>query len=57
MLNRYFTQLYIPSGQRVTVDENHINMIKFASAADETYQTVVRYLKAWVDSISELHSK
>ncbi|KAF8530881.1 hypothetical protein BDD12DRAFT_914734 [Trichophaea hybrida] len=43
------------SEMRVPVEENHTNMVKFASTEDPTYQTVVRYLKEWVDSISELY--
>jgi len=53
MVNRFSAQLYIPTEQRVPVEENHTNMIKFASAEDRTYRTVVRYLKEWVDSITE----
>jgi hypothetical protein len=53
MVNRFSAQLYIPTEQRVPVEENHTNMVKFASADNRTYRTVVRYLKEWVDSITE----
>ncbi|KAF8535039.1 hypothetical protein BDD12DRAFT_754194, partial [Trichophaea hybrida] len=53
MVNRFSAQLFIPSEQRVPVEENHTNMVKFASAEDRTYRTVVRYLKEWVDSITK----
>jgi hypothetical protein len=56
MVNRFSAQLYIPTEQRVPVEENHTNMVKFASAEDRTYRTVVRYLKEWVDSITESNS-
>jgi len=53
MVNRFSAQLYIPTEERVPVEENHTNMVKFASAEDRTYQTVVRHLKKWVDNIIE----
>ncbi|KAF8544651.1 hypothetical protein BDD12DRAFT_906355 [Trichophaea hybrida] len=53
MVNRFSAQLYIPTEQRVPVEENHTNMVKFASAEDRTYRTVVRYMKVWVDNITE----
>jgi hypothetical protein len=56
MVNRFSAQLFIPYEQRVPVEENHTNMVKFASAEDRTYQTVVGYLKEWVDSITESES-
>ncbi|KAF8241219.1 hypothetical protein K440DRAFT_665405, partial [Wilcoxina mikolae CBS 423.85] len=54
MVKRFSAQLYIPTEQRVPVKENHTNMVKFASAEDGTYRTVVRYLKEWVESITQL---
>ncbi|KAF8542396.1 hypothetical protein BDD12DRAFT_802949 [Trichophaea hybrida] len=56
IVNRFSAQLFIPCEQRVPVEENHTNMVKFASAEDRTYRTVVRYLKEWVDSITESES-
>jgi len=53
MVNRFSSQLYIPNEQRVPVDENHTNMVKFASAENPTYRTVVRYLMVWVNSITK----
>jgi hypothetical protein len=53
MVKRFSAQLYIPIEERVPVEENHTNMVKFASEEDRTYQTVLRYLKEWVDSIHE----
>ena len=51
MVNRFSAQLYIPTEERVPVEENHTNMVKFASAEDRTYRTVVRHLKKWADNI------
>jgi hypothetical protein len=53
MVKRFSAQLYIPHEQRVPVDVNHINMVKFASANDSTYRTVVRYLQEWVGGIAD----
>ncbi|KAF8533477.1 hypothetical protein BDD12DRAFT_760777 [Trichophaea hybrida] len=53
MVKRVSAQLYIPTEQRVPVEANHTNIVKFASAEDRTYQTVVRYLKEWVHSITK----
>lgn len=53
MVKPFSAQLYIPTEKPVPVYENHSNMVKFASAEDRTYLTVVRYLKEWVDSIAE----
>ncbi|KAF8538749.1 hypothetical protein BDD12DRAFT_841187, partial [Trichophaea hybrida] len=53
MVKRFSAQLCIPTEQRVPVKENHINMVKFASAQDGTYRTVIRYLKEWVESITQ----
>jgi hypothetical protein len=53
MVKRFSAQLYIPTEERIPVARNHINMVKFASAEDETYQTVARYLTGWVKSITE----
>ena len=53
MVYRFSAQLYIPTEQRVPVEQSHSNMVKFSSAEDRTYRTVVRYLKEWVDSITE----
>jgi len=50
MVKRLSAQLYIPTEQRVPVEQIHTNMVKFASAEDPTYLTVVRYLKGWIDS-------
>jgi len=50
MVKRLSAQLYIPTEQRVPVEQTHTNMVKFASAEDPTYLTVVRYLKGWIDS-------
>jgi hypothetical protein len=51
MVKRFSALLYLSTEQRVPVEESHTNMVKFASAEDSTYQTVVRYLKQCVDSI------
>lgn len=51
MVKPFSAQLYISHEQRVPVDVNHTNMVKFASADDSTYRTVVRYLKEWVEGI------
>ncbi|KAF8534445.1 hypothetical protein BDD12DRAFT_895913 [Trichophaea hybrida] len=51
IVKRFSAKLYIPNEQRVPVKENHTNMVKFASVNDPTYETVVRCLKEWVDSI------
>ncbi|KAF8535741.1 hypothetical protein BDD12DRAFT_891916 [Trichophaea hybrida] len=56
MVSRFSAQLYIPTEKRVPVEENHSNMVKFASAEDRTYRTVVRYVKGWVDSIIESYA-
>jgi hypothetical protein len=53
MVKRFSAQLYIPTEHRILVEENHTNMAKFASAEDPKYRTVVRYLKEWIDSITE----
>jgi hypothetical protein len=53
MVSRFSAQLYIPTEQRIPVEENHTNMVKFASAENQTYQTVARYLNEWVESIDE----
>jgi hypothetical protein len=53
MVKRFSAQLYIPIEQRIPVAKNHTNMVKFASAEDETYQTVARYLTEWMKSITE----
>ncbi|KAF8252006.1 hypothetical protein K440DRAFT_578369, partial [Wilcoxina mikolae CBS 423.85] len=56
MVSRFSTQLYVPTEQRVPVEENHSNMVKFASAEDRTYRTVLRYVKGWVDSLTESYA-
>ncbi|KAF8539827.1 hypothetical protein BDD12DRAFT_909826 [Trichophaea hybrida] len=56
MVKRFSAQLYIPTEQRIPVAKNHTNMVKFASAEDETYQTVARYLTEWVKSITESYA-
>lgn len=53
MVKRFSAQLYIPTEHRIPVEENHLDMVKFASTEDPTYRTVVRYLQEWVDSIME----
>jgi len=53
MVKRFSALLYLSTEQRVPVEESHTNMVKFASAEDSTYQTVVRYLMECVDSITE----
>jgi hypothetical protein len=53
MVKRFSAQLSLPIEERVPVEANHTNMVKFASAQDPTYRTVVRYLKEWVDSVAE----
>jgi hypothetical protein len=53
MVSHFSAQLYVPTEKRVPVEENHSNMVKFASAEDRTYRTIVRYMKGWVDSITE----
>jgi hypothetical protein len=52
MVKRFSALLYIPNEQRVPVEKNHLNIVKFASAQDPTYRTVVGYLKTWVVSIT-----
>jgi hypothetical protein len=51
MVQRFSALLYIPTEERVPVDENHTNMVRFVSAEDRTYRIVVRYLKEWVEDI------
>jgi hypothetical protein len=51
MVKRFSAQLFIPNEERVPANANHSNMVKFASAQDQTYKTVLRHLKKWVDSI------
>jgi hypothetical protein len=53
MVKRFSAQLYIPTEHRVPVHKDHTNMVKFASATDPTYQTVVRHLHEWVNTIAE----
>jgi hypothetical protein len=53
IVKRFSAQLYLPIEERVPVEANHMNMIKFASAQDRTYRIVVRYVQGWVDSITE----
>jgi hypothetical protein len=53
VVNRFSAQLYIPTEERVPIEENHMNMVKFASAEDRTYRIVVRHLKEWVNTITE----
>ncbi|KAF8531694.1 hypothetical protein BDD12DRAFT_914648, partial [Trichophaea hybrida] len=56
MVKRFSAQLYIPTEQRIPVEENHTNMVKFASAEDRTYRTVIRYLQGWVDGIIDSYA-
>ncbi|KAF8543181.1 hypothetical protein BDD12DRAFT_874965 [Trichophaea hybrida] len=56
MVSRFSAQLFVPTERRVPVEENHSNMVKFASAEDRTYRTVLRYVKGWVDSITESYA-
>jgi len=51
MVKRFSAQLFIPNEERVPANANHSNMVKFASAQDQTYKTVLRHLNKWVDSI------
>lgn len=53
MVKRFSAQLSLPIEERVPVEANHTNMVKFNSAQDRTYRTVVRYLNKWVDSLFE----
>jgi hypothetical protein len=53
MVKRFLAQLYIPTESGVHLNENHSNTVQFALAEDQTYRTVVRFLKEWIDSITE----
>lgn len=53
MVARFSALLYLPPEDRVPVNKSHSDMVKFASAEDPTYRTVLRYLKEWVESITE----
>lgn len=37
-------QLYLPYEDRIPVNKNHTDMIKFASRSDMTYRIVVRHM-------------
>jgi hypothetical protein len=45
MVKRLSAELYLPDECRVPVQENHTNMVKFASEVDKTFQTVVKHLR------------
>jgi hypothetical protein len=52
MVERFSAQLYVPTELRVPVEKDHTNMVKFATAEDPTYRTVVRHLQGWVEGIA-----
>jgi hypothetical protein len=45
MVQRFSAQLYLQFEERVPVDKNHTDIVKFASPADTAYQTVVKHMK------------
>jgi hypothetical protein len=45
MVDRNSAQLYCPFENRLPVEKNHTDMAKFPTAADPTYQTVVKNIK------------
>ena len=53
MVTRFSALLFLPLEDRIPVNKSHSALVKFASAEDPTYCTVVRYLKGWVESITE----
>jgi len=45
MVQRFSAQLYLPFEHRIPVEKNHIDIVKFDSEVDPTYQTVVRHIQ------------
>jgi hypothetical protein len=45
MVDRFSAALYLPGEYRLPVGKTHTDMVKFASEADTTFQTVVTHIK------------
>lgn len=49
---RFSSLLYWPNEEKVGVQEDHLNMVKFGAASNETYKTVVRHLGECLEKIT-----
>ena len=45
MVQRLSAQLYLPRESRHPVDSNHVDLVKFSSPRDKTFQTLVTILE------------
>ncbi|KAF8241553.1 hypothetical protein K440DRAFT_591862, partial [Wilcoxina mikolae CBS 423.85] len=53
MVKKSSAQLFWPSEHRIPVPYDHTDMVKFGHNEHNTYQTVVRHMNEWKDSIFE----
>jgi hypothetical protein len=52
MVKKVSAQLYLQDEHRIPVRSNHMDMVKFVSAADPTYQTVVYHMNECLNRIA-----
>jgi len=53
LVSRVFHHVHPPIANTFQIQKNHIDMIKFASADDSTYSTVLGRLTMLVDDITK----
>jgi len=45
MVKTFSAQLFLPREHRLPIERNHTDMVKFPSAVDTTYETVVHHME------------
>jgi hypothetical protein len=45
LVQKFSAQLFWEFERRIPINKNHIDMVKYDSPVDSTYQTVVRHIK------------
>ncbi|KAF8535670.1 hypothetical protein BDD12DRAFT_983186 [Trichophaea hybrida] len=53
MVQQISALLYLPNEERIPVQQNHSNMVKFVSRHDPTYKTLIRCLRGCVNELFE----
>jgi len=51
MVKKVSAQLYLQNEHRIPVHSNHMDMVKFVSTADPTYQSVVNHMNKCLNGI------
>jgi hypothetical protein len=57
MVKKSSALLFCPSEHRIPVPSDHTGMVKFSHNEDNTYQTVVRHMNEWKESIFRSHGR